>query len=505
MLLNRPARGRGAARKPSASPRDHLIVTGFVVGLLLLAGRHLLTPYSYWPDEMFSVQQALASWREFVFRWLAYDVHPPLYALLLRGWVGLWGSGEVATRSLSFLFTALALLSMAVFTSGRSLLARFIAIGVLGTAPAFHFYGQETRSYALLLALSTLSTLLTLRLRSQSGYGSALLRWSQTLVALALSLTHYFGLAWIVLLTLLQICRATCRVERRRAAMLLPLLAVWPLIHQQIGDLSSKTGGRFNSWIEVDVPFVATINKAIAGLVPGFEISRQPTHIVLWLLIIALLALLAWPLQTWPATWRNGSAAMRLALSQSLELVVLSLAYLGLISVIDLHTPISTLRNFIVLLPPLSLVLAGLAEVLHARLKGPRRLLLPLVVICFVWYQLQMAVTAADAKAFPGDNWKALASAVRALDICRDGCFSDFSTSYLNYYFQDLNILSLPARAPLPEAPLLLHKNLSADERHRMALICLKAPQLSSSPYLLLPEQFHPVDRLAAAGLRPCS
>jgi len=480
-------------------------VTGFVVGLLLLAGRHLLTPYSYWPDEMFSVQQALASWREFVFRWLAYDVHPPLYALLLRGWVGLWGSGEVATRSLSFLFTALALLSMAVFTSGRSLLARFIAIGVLGTAPAFHFYGQETRSYALLLALSTLSTLLTLRLRSQSGYGSALLRWSQTLVALALALTHYFGLVWVGVLTLLQLCRPTCRVERRRAAMLLPLLAVWPLIHQQIGDLSSKTGGRFNTWIEVEVPLVATINKAITGLVPGFEISRQPAHLLLWLLTIGLLALLAWPLQTWPATWRLGSTGMRLALSQSLELVVLSLAYLGLISVIDLHTPISTLRNFIVLLPPLALVLAGLGEALLARLRGPRRLLLLLLALCFVGSQLQKAVTAADAKAFPRDNWKALASAVRDLDLCRQGCFSDVSTSHMNYYFQDLNIQPLPAQSRLPEAPLILRGDVPAAERRRLALICLEASQLGSSPYLLLPQPLLDADRIAAAGLRPCS
>jgi Predicted membrane protein len=77
--------------------------------------------------------------------------HAPLYFLLAHAWTKLWGSGIVAVRSLSVLFSLVALgligrLTSQVFNSGRS---GAIAITLLALSPFFVSYAQEARPYSL--------------------------------------------------------------------------------------------------------------------------------------------------------------------------------------------------------------------------------------------------------------------------------------------------------------------------------------------------------------------
>ena len=60
---------------------------------------------SFWRDEVFSVlvaQQPISSY----FTKLSFE--PPLYYLLLHGWIKLWGTSEIAARSLSLVGLMLA-------------------------------------------------------------------------------------------------------------------------------------------------------------------------------------------------------------------------------------------------------------------------------------------------------------------------------------------------------------------------------------------------------------
>ena len=91
--------------------------------------------------------------------------HPPLYYVLAKVWVDLWGDSVHALRTLSVLFSGLGLLAMYWFV--RELVARrraaLIAMLLLGVSPLFILYGQEAREYALWTLTLLLSSAALLR------------------------------------------------------------------------------------------------------------------------------------------------------------------------------------------------------------------------------------------------------------------------------------------------------------------------------------------------------
>jgi mannosyltransferase len=90
---------------------------------------------------------------------LIQDGSPPLYYLLLHGWIALFGATEAATRTLSLLF-ALATIP-AAWWAGRTLFGvRAGALAVAGAAgcPFLTYYAQETRMYSLVVLLSLLAS-----------------------------------------------------------------------------------------------------------------------------------------------------------------------------------------------------------------------------------------------------------------------------------------------------------------------------------------------------------
>ena len=120
---------------------------------LLLPFIYLLSPNSFWLDEVFTACVISESWGGMFTRWLAFDVHPPLYFLVAKAWSVLFGTSEVALRVLSYLFYAGALLlyyracgaqRLAVYTLGLLLMATPLAM----------FYAIEARTYSLMLLLA---------------------------------------------------------------------------------------------------------------------------------------------------------------------------------------------------------------------------------------------------------------------------------------------------------------------------------------------------------------
>lgn len=81
----------------------------------------------------------------------ANEAHPPLYYLLLNGWIRLFGDGEAAVRIPSVLIGAAVVLATCVF--GRRLVgpaAALLGAGLVALAPAQVVVGQEARMYGLL-------------------------------------------------------------------------------------------------------------------------------------------------------------------------------------------------------------------------------------------------------------------------------------------------------------------------------------------------------------------
>src|SRR5262249_26787270 len=107
---------------------------------------------SYWYDEILSVaiygsnHATLSSALEDL---AAHSAHPPLYHVILSYWMKLFGTEEVATRTLSNLYVTgatLCLYVLALRLFGRRVAiasALFFALSYTAT-----FYGLEVRSYA---------------------------------------------------------------------------------------------------------------------------------------------------------------------------------------------------------------------------------------------------------------------------------------------------------------------------------------------------------------------
>jgi mannosyltransferase len=138
----------------------------------------------YWIDEAIAVGIASHDPGE-IPALLRQDGSPPLYYLLLHGWMELFGSGEAATRTLSLLFAALAV-PAAWWAAGMR------AALVVAVCPFLTIYAQEARMYTLVAVLSLVAT-------------AAFVRRRPVVLAAALTLllyTHTWGVFLLAALAL---------------------------------------------------------------------------------------------------------------------------------------------------------------------------------------------------------------------------------------------------------------------------------------------------------------
>src|SRR5689334_18416797 len=122
VAVRQGSRARVEPESEVESPRRHwgprttiAGLTGLVVLRLLLGGQRLRT--TYWIDEGLTVGIASHPLTS-IPGVLVKDGSPPLYYLLLGVWIRLFGTGEVATHSLSLLL-ALAVPVVAFWAAGR--------------------------------------------------------------------------------------------------------------------------------------------------------------------------------------------------------------------------------------------------------------------------------------------------------------------------------------------------------------------------------------------------
>jgi mannosyltransferase len=119
----------------------------------------------YWIDEAIAIGIASHEPGE-IPALLRQDGSPPLYYLLLHAWMGLVGSGEAATRSLSLVFAALAVPVAwwsAAVVGGRR--AGAVAATIVAICPFVTYYAQEARMYTLVAVLSLVATAAFMRRR----------------------------------------------------------------------------------------------------------------------------------------------------------------------------------------------------------------------------------------------------------------------------------------------------------------------------------------------------
>lgn len=149
---------------------------------------------SLWLDEGFTFERVTAPSLSDVI--LHPDVHPPLYALLLRFWIRIVGTSEAGLRSFSAVLGVLAVLA-----AHRLALRLFdrrtaLATAVLIALNTFQLhYSQEARSYSLLAAETALSFLFFLDVIQRPTRRAYVLFAVASVVALY---THLFAVLTIL-------------------------------------------------------------------------------------------------------------------------------------------------------------------------------------------------------------------------------------------------------------------------------------------------------------------
>jgi hypothetical protein len=264
----------------------------------------------YWIDEGISVGIASHPLSD-IPRALIEDGSPPLYYVLLHGWIALFGAGEAATRSLSLLF-ALATVP-AAWWAARSIFgprAGAIAAGAAAGCPFLTLYAQETRMYSLVALLSLLASA-SFVLAFAQGRRSQLVPLGIWLVLLLY--THNWGVflcagmaaAWLVLW---RRGRVAARDGLLLAAAVAVAYAPWvPSVLSQAAHTGAPWAERPSPLLLLSVPVslfgVVALPAVAVALARGGRLQRldEPARVLLTVAVVA--AASAWLFSQLEPAW----------------------------------------------------------------------------------------------------------------------------------------------------------------------------------------------------------
>jgi mannosyltransferase len=136
----------------------YVVIIITVLGLFAAVSLATINKFSLWHDESFTHLLVSDSFGEMIRR-TSYDVHPPLYYVLLKAWAGLFGYSALALRSFSLVTMLSAMVMLIVYAwrkHGRAVAT--VSAVLLAVNPALLRYSQEMRMYGLVLLLAVAST-----------------------------------------------------------------------------------------------------------------------------------------------------------------------------------------------------------------------------------------------------------------------------------------------------------------------------------------------------------
>ena len=180
---------------PVRRPRSRSSSWG-VVAVVAGAVLRFATTSALWLDEALTVNISRLAPGD-IFEALRHDGHPPLYYLLLHGWMELFGSGDHAVRALSGVFGLLTI--PLAWVAGRRRggpLLGWIMVTFVALSPFAVRYSDEARMYSLVMLLTFAGYLLVddvLRRGREDWWRLGAI----ALVTAALLYSHYWAL-WLV-------------------------------------------------------------------------------------------------------------------------------------------------------------------------------------------------------------------------------------------------------------------------------------------------------------------
>lgn len=349
---------------------------------------------SYWLDEFLSVYRygsQMGSIAEVIDTLTVRSVHPPLYQIVLFEWIQVFGSSELATRTLSNVYMSLTtiiiyIISYKIFDYRRALSAAFVFSLTFVTFR----YTYESRSYAQTVFLSCLSYLIfyyvsvgiiTNQGRRRMLAASLALVVTNTL----LLLTHYYNvfvlvpqgmiMAAIYLTRTRSVLDAVRNLALLAAVTLTPLALFFALWWRSIGrfvrpreDGSISGPGKYGlkeGWPD-STPF---------DILSEYVVAPNVAWAKVWIAIVALfVAGLAY------AYYRTRQDRSELLGTSILAAWLFASPIVAWVAFIALNTERYSARYFISMTPPMSILLTAATFAVvgllfrFARFGGDRRL-----------------------------------------------------------------------------------------------------------------------------------
>ena len=179
--------------------KNRVITTTLIVGLAIAYAATRLwrfTASCLWFDEIFSVHAAEHSWNS-ILGFIAQDlIHPPLFYLFLKLWIGIGGEDVFWLRLLPVIFSIAALVPFLLLTRElkRDRAVTILALTFIAFNGSLIKYAQEVRMYSLLMCLSLFSMWLFSRYFIK-GKGLVPL----IIINIVMVYSHYFG--WLVVVS----------------------------------------------------------------------------------------------------------------------------------------------------------------------------------------------------------------------------------------------------------------------------------------------------------------
>jgi len=336
---------------------------------------------SYGWDELFSIVAAKQSLANMFNMCIFPDVYPPLHFIILKIWISILGTTEIATRMLSFIFAIGALVLLFLW-----ILKRFdvhLAIPVIlffVSSWMFSYYAQENRAYSLMLLFSTISTILFVDLLQKNFKTSKLIIFLTTIIFL--SLTHYFGLIYGGLLLIISFFLISQKKYKILIIISGLICLFWPLIHFFYGNLGHKTGGNF--WIKskgVQTTLTAFINSLLPqSYVLEIIIGENLKEIFTAVLTVILFVLIYF---VFLKDTKKQEADKYFFTIKMLSVTLTT--FIIIISLIDLYSPISLTHHFVVILPLFSLIFGFIIFSLRNKKRFYYSILVLVIISMFIY------------------------------------------------------------------------------------------------------------------------
>ncbi len=176
-------------------PKIDLLILGLGLTIFLVVTLVNAPRAAIWFDEAFSVYIAQFSFWD-IARYTAVDVHPPFYYWLLKVWSDLFGTTELAFRSLSIVFGAGTI--AASFFLARKLFGRqtaWLTVLFLSLSPMLIRYSDEARMYTLAALIVVAATYVMVRAK-ETGSRKLWVLYG-VLVSLGMWTNYFTALPWI--------------------------------------------------------------------------------------------------------------------------------------------------------------------------------------------------------------------------------------------------------------------------------------------------------------------